>query len=167
MGKSLLFIAFLSSLKLVLSDTIQKKGRKTKQNRGKTLNYEHGLKLSEAWTQPISPGWNSTSIARINKKNINFPRNLEDELSFLMPIIMDQNFKKAQVFCNSRSLSDLVGMSFVWSGLGIKTSQYFNLLAAWLTKELKVLTSHVFVLKLNGENSQREKERVTNLFREG
>ena len=35
-----------------------------------------------------------------------------------------------------------------------------------MTKELKLLSSSVLVLKLNGENSQREKERVTNLFRE-
>ena len=36
-------------------------------------------------------------------------RNLEDELAFLLPAVVDKNFRKAQIFCNSRHLSDLVG----------------------------------------------------------
>ena len=38
-----------------------------------------------------------------------FVRNLEDELAFLIPALMDAKFQKAQIFCNSRFLSDLVG----------------------------------------------------------
>ena len=40
-------------------------------------------------------------------------------------------------------------------------------LAAWLGKELKKFGSEVVVLKLNGDNSHSEKERVTQRFKEG
>ena len=40
--------------------------------------------------------------------NYSSPRNLS-ELGFIIPALMDANFKKAQIFCNSRFLSDLVG----------------------------------------------------------
>ena len=36
-------------------------------------------------------------------------RNLEDELAFLLPAVVDTKFRKAQIFCNSRHLTDLVG----------------------------------------------------------
>ena len=36
-------------------------------------------------------------------------RNFDTEIAFLIPAIIDQQFKKAQIFCNSRFLSDLVG----------------------------------------------------------
>ena len=39
--------------------------------------------------------------------------------------------------------------------------------AAWLANELRSMNSNVTVAKLNGENSQREKERVTKQFKEG
>ena len=34
---------------------------------------------------------------------------MDTELAFLIPALVDQNFKKAQIFCTSRLLSDLVG----------------------------------------------------------
>ena len=34
---------------------------------------------------------------------------MDTELAFLIPALVDQNFKKAQIFCTSRFLSDLVG----------------------------------------------------------
>ena len=39
--------------------------------------------------------------------------------------------------------------------------------AAWLGKELKRFGAHVRVLKLNGDNSHKQKERVTEMFKEG
>ena len=38
--------------------------------------------------------------------------------------------------------------------------------AAWLTKEVKKWSSNVLILKLNGENSHTEKERVSKVFKE-
>ena len=89
---------------------------------------------------------------------------MADELAFLVPAVLDENFKKAQIFCNSRHLSDLVGK--------IKHTyrlEYFKFvsLASWLTKELKHLGCVKQVGKLNGENSHLEKERVSKLFKEG
>ena len=48
---------------------------------------------------------------RIEKQNSYgfVSRNLDTELAFLLPALVDQNFQKAQVFCTSRSLSDLIG----------------------------------------------------------
>ena len=40
-------------------------------------------------------------------------------------------------------------------------------LAAWLTRELRLWDSNITVGKLNGENSSREKERMSLLFKEG
>lgn len=40
-------------------------------------------------------------------------------------------------------------------------------IAAWITKELKSKNTSVVVAKLNGENSQKEKERVTQQFKDG
>ena len=34
---------------------------------------------------------------------------METEIAFLIPAILDHNFKKAQIFCNSRFFSDLAG----------------------------------------------------------
>ena len=34
---------------------------------------------------------------------------MDTELAFLIPALVDQNFRKAQIFCTSRLLSDLVG----------------------------------------------------------
>lgn len=39
--------------------------------------------------------------------------------------------------------------------------------AAWISRELKKLGSGVQILKLNGQNSHQEKERITNLFKDG
>ena len=92
-------------------------------------------------------------------------RNLEDELSFLLPAIVDKNFKKAQIFCNSRHLSDLVGkVTQVYTEDKIPNDVF---LASWLSKEMKKLDPSKLIAKLNGENSHMEKERVTRLFKEG
>ena len=40
-------------------------------------------------------------------------------------------------------------------------------LAAWLSQELKKWDTSLRVGKLNGENSAKEKERVSRLFKEG
>ena len=90
---------------------------------------------------------------------------MDTELAFLIPALVDQNFKKAQIFFTSRLLSDLVGNA---RQLRRNNSQlYTSFIASWITRELKKLNSSVQVYKLNGENSHREKERVTHLFKEG
>ena len=89
---------------------------------------------------------------------------MADDLAFLLPAVLDKNFKKAQIFCNSRHLSDLVGET--WKKKNLENNIYDSL-ASWLTKELKNLRCDKKVGKLNGENSHSEKERVTKLFQEG
>ena len=89
---------------------------------------------------------------------------MEDELSFLLPAILDGNFKKAQIFCNSRHLCDLVGKNNYSKK---ETEKNMHYLASWLTKKLKHLGCDKEVAKLNGENSNMEKERVTRLFKAG
>ena len=37
-------------------------------------------------------------------------RNIDSELSFIVPGILDSKFKKAQIFTTSKNLSDIVGM---------------------------------------------------------
>ena len=39
------------------------------------------------------------------------PRNFDEELSFIVPIILDKNFRKMQIFTTSKILSDLLGMA--------------------------------------------------------
>ena len=39
--------------------------------------------------------------------------------------------------------------------------------AAWISKELRAFESGVSVVKLNGDNSHQEKERITKLFKQG
>ena len=88
---------------------------------------------------------------------------MRKELSFLIPVMVDGNFQKCQIFTTSRSLSDLIGKIF---SLQLKAIKKY-VLAAWLGKELKKFGSEVVVLKLNGDNSHSEKERVTQRFKEG
>merc|ERR1719186_211511 len=77
--------------------------------------------------------------------------NLKENLSFLIPIFFDANFKKCQMFCSSRYTTDIV--------------------AAWLKSELRKLEAHVnnsvLVEKLTGNNTRVEKTRVMELFKEG
>ena len=44
---------------------------------------------------------------------------------------------------------------------------FLFIIAAWISKELKSKNTGVVVAKLNGENSQKEKERVTQQFKDG
>ena len=118
---------------------------------------------------------------------------MDTEIAFIIPAIVDQKFRKAQLFCNSRFLSDLVGKIVRRFQLKIKNIFYKNsfyknriislksgnnkknlrimlivlIAAAWISRELKKLGSDVQVLKLNGQNSHQEKERITNLFKDG
>ena len=111
-----------------------------------------------------SRGGSHVSFTNLQIKLQYSSRNFEDELAFLIPAMVDGKFTKAQIFCNSRSLSDLVG--------SLKTKfnnflNFCNITAAWISKELKSKNKGVAVAKLNGENSQKEKERVTQQFKEG
>ena len=112
----------------------------------------------------------------IAKDNNIFPncRNLDTELTFLIPVILDKNFKKCQVFCNTRFLSDLVGKFIVECQIRYIMFTCFKLnliyaiiVAAWISRELKKFGSSVQLAKLNGENSHGEKDRVSKLFKEG
>ena len=46
-----------------------------------------------------------------NKLTLSTPRNFDEELSFIVPIILDKNFRKMQIFTTSKILSDLLGMA--------------------------------------------------------
>ena len=100
-------------------------------------------------------------------------RNLDTELTFLIPVILDKNFKKCQVFCNTRFLSDLVGKFIVECQIRyimftcFKSNLLSIIVAAWISRELKKLGSSIQLAKLNGENSHGEKDRVSKLFKEG
>ena len=86
---------------------------------------------------------------------------MHKELSFVIPVLLDQKFKKCQMFCTSKLLSDLVGKNN-----NISFLSYNLLLAVWVSKELKKFESSVKVAKLNGDNSHQEKERITELFKQ-
>ena len=88
---------------------------------------------------------------------------MHKELSFIIPAVLDKNFAKCQVFCVSKILSDLVGRCIFYKYFSF---QHLNS-AAWVSKELKRFESSVKVAKLNGDNSFLEKERITQLFKEG
>ena len=89
---------------------------------------------------------------------------MHKELSFIIPPMLDSNFQKCQIFCPSKLLSDLVGNV---QEPNIVISYLEFLLAAWISKELQKFQSSVIVMKLNGDNSHQEKERITHLFKNG
>ena len=72
-------------------------------------------------------------------------------MNFLIPVLLDSNFQKCQIFCVSRFTTDIV--------------------SAWLKDELQKLQSvvphSVQIEKLTGDNSRSEKERVMRLFKDG
>ena len=78
-------------------------------------------------------------------------RNLQQNLSFLIPSFVDSSFQKCQIFCITRFLTDLV--------------------ASWIRDELSkihdVLPNSVQVEKLTGDNTRMEKDRVMQNFKEG
>ena len=83
--------------------------------------------------------------------NLVYFRNLEQNLSFLVPVFIDINFKKCQIFCISRFATDII--------------------AAWIKEELskvqRIVPHNILVEKLTGDNTRTEKERVMNLFKDG
>ena len=85
---------------------------------------------------------------------------MRNELGFLIPVFVNSNFTKAQIFCNSKTLSDLLGNCGK-----IALSSSVNISAAWLSNELKKFKPELLVLKLNGDNSYQEKERICQLFK--
>ena len=78
-------------------------------------------------------------------------RTLRRSLDFLLPVLVDSNFNKCQIFCISRFTTDII--------------------AAWIRDELKklvgVVPHSILVEKLTGDNTRAEKERVMRLFKEG
>ena len=58
-----------------------------------------------------------------------FFRNLREHLSFLFPVFMDSQFKKAQVFCCSRYITDVVGKTSYQEILRFKGLTIFSFLA--------------------------------------
>ena len=79
--------------------------------------------------------------------------NLSASVGFIIPAMMDSNFKKCQIFCSTRYMTDIV--------------------CAWLKSELKMLegkiphSNSISIEKLTGDNTRAEKERVMNLFKSG
>lgn len=78
-------------------------------------------------------------------------RNLSKHLSFLIPAILDSEFKRCQIFCITRFATDII--------------------TSWLKEELakaqNLVPHSVLVEKLTGDNTRAEKERVMKLFKEG
>ena len=77
--------------------------------------------------------------------------NIQKNLGFIVPAIMDVNFTKCQLFCSTRHSTDI--------------------LCAWLKTQLENMRSHIphsiVVEKLTGNNTRDEKERVMESFRSG
>ena len=76
-------------------------------------------------------------------------RNIRENLSFLIPAIIDEKFSKCQLFCVTRYATDII--------------------TAWIKDQLKKLQtlvpSSILIEKLTGDNTRAEKERVMELFR--
>jgi len=77
--------------------------------------------------------------------------NMKEHLSFVVPAILDTNFRKCQLFCSTRFTTDIV--------------------CSWLKSELNKLRAEIphsiLVEKLTGDNTREEKGRVMELFQSG
>ena len=77
--------------------------------------------------------------------------NIQKYLGFIVPAIMDVNFKKCQLFCSTRHSTDII--------------------CAWLKTQLEKMRYHIphsiMVEKLTGNNTRDEKERVMESFKSG
>ena len=95
-------------------------------------------------------------VYRPNKKNI-----LPGVLKVLK--LKMENFSNFSLYFDYDAFPLCTILTQLWDNIQFET---LLIVAAWLGKELKRFGAEVLVLKLNGDNSHTEKERVTQLFKE-